>query len=148
MSCWQSTILLLYHREKVTFALPRVRPVGPIYGPIACNVLKLRSFKDSWRIVFLTATSVDQPHPFSTILVQMLSQKNCLSIIIAVKSRRAAPQLAEKSRTATWLAENRTAETQRGRELSPPSAGTPSRFCRNILHLNPYRFSLYPRLVK
>ena len=38
MSCWQSIILLLYHREK---ALPCVRPVGPIYGPIACNVLKL-----------------------------------------------------------------------------------------------------------
>ena len=39
MSCWQSTILLLYHHEKVTFAFPCVRPVGPIYGPIACNVL-------------------------------------------------------------------------------------------------------------
>ena len=41
MSCWQSTIMLLlvlYHHEK---ALPCVRPVGPIYGPIACNVLIL-----------------------------------------------------------------------------------------------------------
>ena len=43
MSCWQSTILLLYHREKVTFALPRVRPVGPI----ACNVLKINGLVEN-----------------------------------------------------------------------------------------------------
>ena len=45
-------------------------------SPITCagsSVLKLWSFKDPWRIFFLTATSVDQPHSFSTILVQMLS---------------------------------------------------------------------------
>ena len=41
MSCWQSTILLLYHHEEVTFDLPCVRLVRSIYGPIACNVLSL-----------------------------------------------------------------------------------------------------------
>ena len=40
MSCWQSTILMLYYRERVTFALPCVLPVRPIYGPIMCNMLK------------------------------------------------------------------------------------------------------------
>ena len=45
MSCWQSTILLLYHYEKVTFALPCVRPVRPIYGPITCNILKVLTYR-------------------------------------------------------------------------------------------------------
>ena len=40
MSYWQSTILMLYYRERVTFALPCVLPVRPIYGPIMCNMLK------------------------------------------------------------------------------------------------------------
>ena len=36
-------ILLLYHREKVTFALPCVHPVGPI----ACNVLKINGLVEN-----------------------------------------------------------------------------------------------------
>ena len=59
LTCRQSTILLLYHCETVTFALPCVHQVGPIYSPITCNVLRSQdtvrciACNSSWNAILL-----------------------------------------------------------------------------------------------